>query len=89
MTPQEIKALFPLKANITEEIINTATLLDTSRCIGAKTLQSVLPKELKVDWGVYYGDIIVDDEQRIQITTTEQINMMSIKLPQSVTFIIP
>lgn len=47
MDIEQIKALFPLKARITKEIIRQSNIMVATNCIGALTLKSVLPDELK------------------------------------------
>ena len=87
MTEQEIKSLFPLKAMITQEIIDNARLYNTKRCIGALTLKSVVPDD-SVDWGDLSGYIESDEYSRVWITTRGRVSMMDVIKPQEVTFIL-
>lgn len=88
---EEIKSLFPLKANVTKEILNKANIWDYEGCIGALTLQSVLPEKFKAQatWCMFTGSITIGDESNsTSITTEGLIDMMEIKSPREVTFII-
>lgn len=61
MTTEQIKSLFPLKAKVTQEIIKESyrDRMNRSRCIGARSLKSVLPPEIHnlVEWRVMEGHI--------------------------------
>lgn len=89
MKKSEIKAMFPLKAMVTQEIIDSARIFSTSQCIGAKTLRSVLPDELKnhVSWAVTDSDGTFGN-LGFNVTTIEGFDMMNIKEPCEVTFIL-
>jgi len=88
MKKQEIINLFPITANITQEIIDKAYLGDIRKCIGALTLKTVIP-ENDVIWGVESGGIYPNEvgEQAVKITTVEKTNMTDVTKPQEVTFI--
>ncbi len=92
MTSEKIKALFPIKAQITQEIIDKSRTLNIYDCIGAKTLQSVIPPcQVRIFWGLDSGGIVHDTfkpDFQIEITTKEGVDMMGITKPQEVTFII-
>lgn len=92
MTRQEIIDLFPIEAQITQEIIDKAVLTNSSLCIGALTLEGVRPEGLhnKITWGVTTGTIYLSNNLeggRIIITTSEEIDMMDVTEPQSVKFV--
>jgi hypothetical protein len=86
---EKLKALFPIKVKITKEIIEEGrkSLWDTSRCIGALTLKSVLPEEFKdrATWGVYTGGV---SYSKIRVTTEEGIDIMEVKKPRTVNLIL-
>lgn len=89
MNTEQIKALFPLKAMVTQEIIDSAKLMNPLKCIGALTLKSVFPEELKelVSWGVTdTGDTLKN--WGLIVTTEEGFDFMEIKNPCEVTFIV-
>lgn len=89
MTKEEILAWFPKKAKITQEIINEAKLYRSNLCIGALTLKTILPDEYKdkASWGIFtsFGTFPKDN---IVITTDDNVDMMMVKEPREVTFII-
>ena len=87
MTEAQIRTLFPLKATITQEIIDNAKLHNRFKCIGALTLKSVIP-EGNPSWGNTIGSIGVSGGERIVLTTEEGIEMMCVKQPREVTFIL-
>lgn len=87
-----IENLFPLEGEITQEIIYESVLLDVRKCIGALTLLASLegkidPVSSDIAWGVHTGLNKING-QVVRITTKEDVNMMEIKKPQKVTFII-
>lgn len=90
MNKEEIEALFPITATVTQEIIESAENHNCVNCIGAKTLQSVIPKELVASWGAWTGRIQYGpkDIDYLKITTQEGVGMPAIKKPQEVTFIL-
>lgn len=49
ITEDYIKSLFPLKAQVTKEMLTNVDLWDSDDCIGARALKSVLPKEVVED----------------------------------------
>ncbi len=90
MNTEQIKALFPLKAMVTQEIIDEADMLSSSHCYGALTLKSVLPDELKEDVCWFNREGLLSDsteEQDFRITTEEDVAFLYTKEPQEVTFI--
>lgn len=97
----DIKKLFPITVEVTQEIINSAFIMNSEKCIGALTLKSILPSENKKTtfWGVSGGGIwkkgvttqqSFDDTALLLIDSVDEngkpINMMYIKEPQTVTF---
>lgn len=90
MTKEDIQALFPIKAEVTQEILDTSNVGSIHQCNGAKTLQSVL--KLEEPWYVHWGDrqgYIANKENYnlfIEVTTDEDISFMSITEPTTVTF---
>ena len=96
MNTEQVKKLFPLKAVITQNIIDSADVWNVEKCKGALTLKSVLPDELKdnVTWGANDGFIFEreskgsEEVQMIRIATEEGVNMIYIEEPLEVTFII-
>ena len=88
MKIKDFEALFPLKAMVTQEIIDNANIMDTRNCIGALTLKSVLPKYTdSLEWGAISGNIITD-EGIVHISTFKLVDMMMVKEPQEVTFVL-
>jgi hypothetical protein len=98
MTKEELKDLFPLYGNITQEIIDSAKIYNSQRCIGALSLRSALghyteKHNFTMSCGGYSGNLILNlnDENSdiyVRLTTEEKVNMMKITEPQLVTFII-
>lgn len=99
MTIEDIKAVFPLEGRITAKIIKTADIWDTSKCIGAQVLRSALRKKIgnsfyTISWGYFNGSIYLVDEDNnetdegIMVTTVDNVSMMDIKDPMTVTFIV-
>ena len=91
MTRDQFIALFPLKATITQEIIDKANIMDEYNCIGALTLKSVIPDTYdfhhKLAWGCDCG-LQGIYKKPVLLTTLEGINMMNVKTPQEVTFVV-
>lgn len=89
MRKEQIVALFPLKARITKEIIESAKVFNARNCIGALTLKSVLPDELKgsASWGSR-SSCSTFERFGLIVTTEEGIDMMEVKNPRNVTFIL-
>lgn len=94
MNTKQIKSLFPIKAMITQEIIDNAEKMSGTKCFGALTLKSVLPSELhqSIVWLNKSGLILKDSEkvcetQDFFITTEEEVSFMLVDEPQEVTFI--
>ena len=86
---QRIEDMFPLEAEITQEIIDTADTYNVEDCIGAKTLKAAITKigiSADISWGTTCGYIL--SPYQLCITTKENIDMMKVKTPQKVTFII-
>ena len=86
MTTEEIKALFPIKAKVTRNIIKSSIIENSKNCIGANTLKSALLGKMlddKVRWMWQSGFI-----DCVRITTVEGIDFMCIRKPTEVTFIV-
>lgn len=70
MKIEKIKALFPVTVEVTQEIINKGKedIFNTGKCIGARTLASVLPEEMVGDmhlnrfysWGNLSGHVVTE-----------------------------
>jgi len=95
MKPSEIKALFPITVDITQEIIDRSIYADRNNCVAATTLKTVLPQELhsEIDWGTGIGHIggITIRSKFIDNDGKEQdfyIQHSTIK-PSTVKFIVP
>lgn len=88
-TIEQIKALFPLKAKVTKEIINNSDTSETFNCIGANTLKQALPQsnETEVLWGNWSGNVYVNN-QSFEVTTKENLMFMGVKEEIEITFII-
>jgi hypothetical protein len=58
-TPSEIKELFPIILNITQDIIDNSIRADRNNCIACTALKTILPPELhlEIDWGTGIGRI--------------------------------
>lgn len=92
---KQLVSLFPLKGQVTKEIIDTSLLWIAEQCIGATTLKQSIekanlgldapPETLHVLWSVVSGQVWLGN-QRIDIKTHPLVNMMSIIKPQEVTF---
>jgi hypothetical protein len=93
---ENIKQLFPLKGQITQEIIDSAKLSHPQECIGALTLkQSIasagITDSLFIGWGIVGGTIdksTVDPNSSLAVGTEDRVNMMTVKEPTEVTFIL-
>lgn len=89
----KFKALFPLKGNITKTILKTADRDDIEKCVGALTLKAALKKNINLlnykqcYWGVIDGTNTAGNE-RFVIGTEGKIDMMRVRKPQKVTFIL-
>jgi hypothetical protein len=91
MSSQEIQSLFPLKAEITQEIIDRSNVKDLYNCIGANTLRKALTTlgvYEHIGWMNLSGAIKLSEKQSLPISTKEEVRMVSVKKPQTVTFII-
>lgn len=89
MDIKKFKALFPLSGEITKDIIKQADLRNPYDCIGVRTLKAALGNNLpesKISWGSTGGALM--SKERIFFTTKESVNMMRVKRPRKVTFII-
>lgn len=89
MTIEEIKALFPLKGQLTQSVLDKSKIVDIFNCNGALTLQEATGKPFgyKIYWGIKRG-FIESQENTIQIGTEEDIDFMDARKPQEVTFIL-
>lgn len=60
MKPHEIRELFPISVEITEDIINSSIKADRNNCIASIALKTILPEELhsEIDWGTGIGRIM-------------------------------
>lgn len=106
-TKEEIIALFPLKAQISEETLEQANRYDVLDCVGYRTLKSALPEMSNdIAWGTVKGSLYITskDEFRkeqirdtedgvyskhvVYIGTIEGINMIDVRKPMEVTFIV-
>lgn len=93
-----IEALFPLKGQITTEILQSANRYLPSECVGTRTLQQALgvalnkdipsSEDIHVSWGRLGGFVLIEGAKAIPITTQENIDMVETKEPQEVTFIL-
>jgi len=98
----ELKSLFPIHSEVTQEILDSITEFGRNNahfCIGAKTLKSALPENLKdkdlkgkklkdkVFWGRECGAIYTSSG-KIEITTKALIDMTTIKEPTKITFVL-
>lgn len=56
---QELLKLFPLHVEITQQILDNASLLDIELCIGAMALRKTLPSEFsnEISWGNSIGRV--------------------------------
>ncbi len=91
MTVRRFKKLFPLKAMVTQEIIDAANIDSSSYCIGALTLKSLFPTQWS-SWARTDGHISIKEgrsmEQYIPLRTMGDVDMMEIKEPTEVTFML-
>lgn len=88
----KFRALFPLKGNITKDILKTADRDSIRKCVGALTLKAALKKNIKlmdyeIGWGDKEGANLAGGES-FDITTKENISMMNVRKPRKVTFIL-
>lgn len=90
----KVEDLFPLKGEVTQEIIDTAGKYSIIDCIGAKTLRIAVESRINIElrgydltWGSHSGSI-VHEHSLFNIGTLEDVNMMRITEPQTVTFIL-
>lgn len=87
-----MKDLFPLKFQVTQQIIDEGSknIYRPTCCIGALSLKEALKYNkdfYHISWGVENGDILTD-RVHFKITTKENINFMELRTSQEVTFII-
>lgn len=96
MKKAELVSLFPLKVEITNEIIKNADIGNPLNCIGVLALKAGLGKKNdglnSIDWLFHSGSISsqFDDYEfhYLVIETEERINMMEVTTPKTVTFVI-
>ena len=92
MNREEFISLFPLKAEITKNIIDEADIDNVKNCIGALTLKSMIPNIEEITkywgWGTTQGTQKLLDGSYITLTTTKNIDMMGVKRPRKAVFII-
>lgn len=88
-----LSEVFPLKGFITQDIIDKSVLMDTTNCIGANTLKEALGENINlfdyIGWAIHSGANSSKERGSVRITTVEGIDLMEVKRPQEVTFIIP
>jgi hypothetical protein len=91
----QIKALFPLKGRVTEEIIKNSDPIDWEDCPGANTFREAigdkLPQGYCIKWTNTNGAICREGTRYdvgIIVTTVEGVGMLHVKEPQDVTFIL-
>jgi hypothetical protein len=88
---KDLKKLFPLEGQLTNEILNSAVPLDNRNCRGVLTLKAALgevSKELGfVTWGTYNGSISLAGNI-LYVTTRENTNFVASKKPGKMTFIL-
>lgn len=91
MTLEKIKSLFPIEAEITQEIIDNSDWDSVYNCPGANTLGSVLPNEA-ITWGQDTGSvwagltlISVTTENKLRFADLARENKL---FPQKVKFIL-
>lgn len=85
----EFKALFPLKGIVTQDIIDNANVLSVVKCIGAQSLRNALPEKFKnyTSWGKVDGTMTIGLDY-LTVGTIENIDMMEVKKPIEVTFVV-
>lgn len=90
MSIEEIKALFPLKGQLTQEILDNSNTMDIYSCNGANTLKQSLGDigENVVTWGAWFGIINEYSTKDFKIGTLEDLDFMYATEPQEVTFIL-
>ncbi len=90
MKKEDILALFPIEAMVTEKIIEVSDLWDNRNCIGVNTLKSVLPEELHehITWAVKWGFLFENKGEEGRINIRTGIDMMEIREPRKVVFTI-
>ena len=94
MTKEQILALFPLKGEVTQEILDNADIHDTGNCRGAQALKAALGDNLQYFdehnmWGTTYGRVYLKDGNTFRLTTEEGYEFMhGITAPCIVTFIV-
>ncbi len=91
----QYKDIFPLKGEITPEILKTGERFKIRKCFGALTLKAALQDKIKpedlseLSWGNIEGELRFSDNSGLTIGTNKDTNFMDYNLiPQSVTFII-
>lgn len=85
MSLTEIKSLFPLTVEVTQEIIDKANPFNPYDCIGNHTLKSVLGSQVSIMWTSIDGEIRIPGG-KVFIKTRGKVSMMDIEKPRSVTF---
>lgn len=90
LTVETVKSWFPLSVFVSQDIINNSDIHRVSKCIGANSLKSVMPKSLsdRITWGRTQGHINLggNDIDWVPIhVNSGEIDMMEITKPQWVT----
>lgn len=96
MKLKDITSLFPLKGQLTQEILDKANIHDINKCNGALTLKAALPEGMQdyVTWGVYTGVVYTNKKKQdtigshAVISTLEDLDFMDATTPQEVTFVL-
>lgn len=93
MNIEEIKRLFPLEGEVTQDIIDSANVWNSLNCIGTKTLRQAIGEDkLKgfgIVWGVRDGTVYINGEggyMKFCVTTENGVNMMDVIEPIKVIF---
>jgi len=87
---EKVKNMFPVKVQVTQEIIDKADVGDIFNCIGTLSLESLkIPKVVSISWGTIRGHIYDKERKSKKIFSyhnNKPIDMTEITEPTEVEF---
>lgn len=85
MNLEQIKSMFPLEAQVTQEIIDKSNPWNPYYCIGHHTLKKYLGNDAVISWLDTVG-VIKTEQGNLHIKTKDRVSVMDIEEPRTVTF---
>ncbi len=85
MNLQELKSMFPMELQVTQEIIDKSNPYLPYDCVGHHALRSIIGDNAVVMWTDTDGEIRTP-EGRLFLKTKGKVSMMDIEKPRTVTF---